>query len=133
MDKVELRRAVISRRDAVGWMCGRQSPPLSVRGLLSCWIAWVPRRRASLPSMPRWVPKSTLPRLPQRPPNAACAWPIHACSRQLMQLGQRMCMRAVAADDASAAPFIATTAPRAFAATDIDSSRFLSCLLRLST
>ena len=34
-----------------------------------------------------------------------------------------MCMRAVAADDASAAPFIAHPT-RAFAATDIDSDRF---------
>ncbi len=37
--------------------------------------------------------------------------------------GQRMCMRAVVAGDADAAPFIAHPT-RAFAATDIDSDRF---------
>ena len=40
-----------------------------------------------------------------------------------MACGQRMCMRAVSAGDASEAPFIAHPT-RAFAATDIDSSRF---------
>ncbi|MFR9006770.1 MAG: 5-formyltetrahydrofolate cyclo-ligase [Collinsella aerofaciens] len=66
----------------LSWMCGRRSPPLSVRGLLSDWVARIPRHRTPLPSMPRWVPKSILPRLPRRPPNATGAWPIRACSRQ---------------------------------------------------
>ena len=51
------------------------------------------------------------------------AYPCMLSATDAMACGQRMCMRAVAADDASAAPFIAHPT-RAFAATDIDSSRF---------
>ena len=51
------------------------------------------------------------------------AYPCMLSAIDAAACGQRMCMRAVAADDASAAPFIAHPT-RAFAATDIDSSRF---------
>ena len=51
------------------------------------------------------------------------AYPCLLSATEAAACGQRMCMRAVAADDASAAPFIAHPT-RAFAATDIDSSRF---------
>lgn len=51
------------------------------------------------------------------------AYPCMLSAAEAAACGQRMCMRAVAADDASAAPFIAHPA-RAFAATDIDSGRF---------
>lgn len=51
------------------------------------------------------------------------AYPCMLSAAEAAASGQRMCMRAVAAGDASAAPFIAHPT-RAFAATDIDSSRF---------
>ena len=82
MDKAELRRAVIARRDALD---------LDLRAAKSAVIC------------------ARLVELLDRSDAAAC--------------GQRMCMRAVAADDASAAPFIAHPT-RVFAAVDIDSGRF---------
>ncbi len=51
------------------------------------------------------------------------AYPCMLSATDAVACGQRMCMRAVAADDASAAPFIAHPT-RAFAATDIDSNHF---------
>lgn len=51
------------------------------------------------------------------------AYPCMLSATDAMACGQRMCMRAVSAGDASEAPFIAHPT-RAFAATDIDSSRF---------
>ena len=51
------------------------------------------------------------------------AYPCMLSAAEAAACGQRMCMRAVAAGDASAAPFIAHPT-RAFAAADIDSSRF---------
>lgn len=51
------------------------------------------------------------------------AYPCMLSAAEAAACGQRMCMRAVAAGDTSAAPFIAHPT-RAFAATDIDSSRF---------
>lgn len=124
MDKAELRRAVIARRDALDLdLRAAKSADICAR-LVELLGQRMPRRRTPLPSMPRWVPKSTQPRLPRLPPNAAGAWPIRACSAtDAAACGQRMCMRAVAAGDAAAAPFIAHPT-RTFAATDIDSVRF---------
>ncbi len=51
------------------------------------------------------------------------AYPCMLSATGAMACGQRMCMRAVSAGDASEAPFIAYPT-RAFAATDVDSSRF---------
>ena len=51
------------------------------------------------------------------------AYPCMFSATDAMACGQRMCMRAVSAGDASAAPFIARPT-RAFAAMDIDSDRF---------
>ena len=51
------------------------------------------------------------------------AYPCMLSATDAAACGQRMCMRAVAAGDADAATFIAHPT-RAFAATDIDSSRF---------
>ncbi len=51
------------------------------------------------------------------------AYPCMLSATDAMACGQRMCMRAVSADDSSAAPFIAHPT-RAFAATDIDSDHF---------
>lgn len=51
------------------------------------------------------------------------AYPCMFSATDAVACGQRMCMRAVAAGDTSAAPFIAHPT-RAFAAMDIDSGRF---------
>ncbi len=51
------------------------------------------------------------------------AYPCMLSAIDAAACGQRMCMRAVTVDDASAAPFI-THPTRTFAAADIDSSRF---------
>ena len=51
------------------------------------------------------------------------AYPCMFSATDAMACGQRMCMRAVSAGDASEAPFIAHPA-RAFAATDVDSDHF---------
>lgn len=51
------------------------------------------------------------------------AYPCMLSASDAMACGQRMCMRAVSAGDASEAPFIAHPT-RAFAATDIDSDHF---------
>ena len=51
------------------------------------------------------------------------AYPCMLSASDAMACGQRMCMRAVAAGDASSAPFIAHPT-RTFAAVDIDSDRF---------
>lgn len=51
------------------------------------------------------------------------AYPCMLSAAEAAACGQRMCMRAVAAGDTSAAPFIAHPT-RAFAAVDIDSARF---------
>lgn len=51
------------------------------------------------------------------------AYPCMLSASDAAACGQRMCMRAVAASDAAAAPFI-THPTRTFAAADIDSDRF---------
>lgn len=51
------------------------------------------------------------------------AYPCMLSASDAAACGQRMCMRAVSAGDASEAPFIAHPT-RAFAATDVDGSRF---------
>lgn len=51
------------------------------------------------------------------------AYPCMLSASDAMACGQRMCMRAVSAGDASEAPFIAHPT-RAFAATDVDSDHF---------
>lgn len=125
MDKAELRRAVIARRDALDLnvraaksadICARLVE-LSDRldAAASCTVAVYaamgseadPAAFAAAAAKRGW----------------RVAYPCMLSATDAAACGQRMCMRAVAADDASAAPFIAHPT-RAFAATDIDSSRF---------
>lgn len=125
MDKAELRRAVIARRDALD---------LDVRAAKSAVIcarlvelsdrldAAVSRTVAVYAAVgseadPAAFAAATAAR------GWRVAYPCMLSATDTVACGQRMCMRAVAADDASAAPFIAHPT-RAFAATDIDSSRF---------
>lgn len=125
MDKAELRRAVIARRDALD---------LDVRAAKSAVIcarlvelsdrldAAAPRTVAVYAAMGSEADPAAFAAAA-----AARGWrvayPCMLSAAEATACGQRMCMRAVAADDASAAPFIAHPA-RAFAATDIDSDRF---------
>ena len=125
MDKAELRRAVIARRDALDLdlraaksadICARlvelldrsdSAAPHTVAVYAAMGSEADPTAFAATAAKRGW--RVTYPCMLSAIDAAAC--------------GQRMCMRAVAADDAPAAPFIAHPA-RAFAATDIDSDRF---------
>ena len=125
MDKAELRRVVIARRDAI---------ELNVRASKSAAICarLVELLGHSDPATPHTVAVYAAMGSEVDPAAFATeaagrgwqvAYPCMLSAIDAAACGQRMCMRAVAADDASAAPFIAHPA-RAFAATDIDSDRF---------
>ena len=125
MDKVELRRAVIARRDALD---------LSVRAAKSAAIcarlvelldrsdSAAPHTAAVYAAMGSEVDPAAFAAAAAKR-GWRVAYPCMLSAAEATACGQRMCMRAVAAGDASAAPFIAHPT-RAFAATDIDSSRF---------
>ena len=125
MDKAKLRRAVIARRDAID---------LDVRAAKSAVICarLVERLGRSDPAAPHTVAVYAAMGSEVNPAAFAAAaakrdwrvaYPCMLSATDAVACGQRMCMRAVAADDASAAPFIAHPT-RAFAAMDIDSDRF---------
>lgn len=125
MDKAELRRAVISRRDALDLdVRAAKSAVICTRlvELLDRSDAAVPHTVAIYAAMGSEVnPAAFAAAVVAR--GWRVAYPCMLSAIDAAACGQRMCMRAVAADDASAAPFIAHPA-RAFAATDIDSDRF---------
>ena len=125
MDKAELRRAVIARRDAIG---------LDVRAAKSAVICaqLVELLERSDSATPRTVAVYAAMGSEANPAAFAAAaakrgwrvaYPCMLSAIDAAACGQRMCMRAVAADDASAAPFI-THPTRTFAAADIGSNRF---------
>lgn len=125
MDKAELRRTVIARRNAID---------LDVRAAKSAVVCaqLVELMESSDTAGQRTVAVYAAMGSEVDPAAFAAAavargwrvaYPCMLSATEAMACGQRMCMRAVAADDASAAPFIAHPA-RAFAATDIDSDRF---------
>lgn len=125
MDKAELRRAVIARRDAIDLdVRAAKSATICARlvELLDCLGAAAPHTVAIYAAMGSEVDPAAFAAAA-----AARGWRVaYPCMLSAIDAaacGQCMCMRAVAADDASAAPFIAHPT-RAFAATDIDSSRF---------
>lgn len=125
MDKAELRRTVIARRDAIDLdvraaksavVCARlvelmESSGTAGQHTVAIYAAMGsevdPAAFAAAAAKRGW----------------RVAYPCMLSASDAAACGQRMCMRAVAADDASAAPFIAHPT-RAFAATDVDSSRF---------
>lgn len=126
MDKAKLRRAVIARRDAID---------LDVRAAKSAVICarLVELLDRSDSAAPHTVAVYAVMGSEVDPAAFAAAaaargwrvaYPCIFSAIDAAACGQRMCMRAVAAGDASAAPFIAHPT-RTFAATDIDSSRFL--------
>ena len=125
MDKVELRRAVIARRDALDLnVRAAKSAVICARlvELLGRLDAAAPRIVAVYAAMGSEVnPAAFAAAAAKR--DWRVAYPCMLSAAEATACGQRMCMRAVAVDDASAAPFIAHPT-RAFAATDIDSNRF---------
>lgn len=125
MDKAELRQAVIAQRNALD---------LDVRAAKSAVICarLVELMESSDTAGQRTVAVYAAMGSEVDPAAFAAAavargwrvaYPCMLSATDAMACGQRMCMRAVSAGDASEAPFIAHPT-RAFAATDVDSSRF---------
>lgn len=125
MDKAELRRAVIDRRNAID---------LDVRAAKSAVVCarLVELMESSGTAGQRTVAVYAAMGSEVDPAAFAAAaakrgwrvaYPCMLSASDAAACGQRMCMRAVSAGDASAAPFIARPT-RAFAAMDIDSDRF---------
>ena len=125
MDKAELRRAVIARRDAIDLdVRAAKSAVICVRlvELLDRLGAAAPHTVAVYAAMGSEVdPAAFVATAAKR--GWRVAYPCTLSTTDAMACGQRMCMRAVSAGDASEAPFI-THPTRPFAATDIDSDRF---------
>ncbi len=125
MDKAELRKAVIARRDALDLdVRAAKSAVICARlvELLDRLDTAAPHTVAVYAAMGSEVDPAVFA--------AAAAvrgwrvvYPCMLSAIDAAACGQRMCMRAVAVDDASAAPFV-DHPTRAFAAMDIDSSRF---------
>ena len=124
MDKAELRRAVIARRDALD---------LDVRAAKSAAICarLVELMKSSGTAGQRTVAVYAAMGSEVDPAAFAAAaakrgwrvaYPCMLSASDATACSQRMCMRAVAAGDVSTAPFIAHPT-QAFAATDIDSNR----------
>lgn len=125
MDKAKLRRAVIARRDAIELdVRAAKSADICARlvELLGRLNAAAPRIVAVYAAMGSEADPAAFAAAA-----AARGWRVaYPCMLSAIDAaacGQRMCMRAVAADDASAAPFIAHPT-RAFTAMDIDSDLF---------
>lgn len=125
MDKAELRRAVIAQRDALDLdLRAAKSADICARlvELLGNSGAAAPHTVAVYAAMGSEVdPVAFAAAAAKR--DWRVAYPCMLSAIDAAACGQRMCMRAVAADDASAAPFI-THPTRAFTAMDIGSDRF---------
>lgn len=125
MDKAELRRAVIARRDAIDLdVRAAKSAVVCARlvELMDRLGAAAPHTVAVYAAMGSEVdPAAFAAAAVARGWRAA--YPCMLSATDAMACGQCMCMRAVSAGDASAAPFI-THPTRTFAAADIGSNRF---------
>lgn len=125
MDKAELRRAVIARRDALDLdLRAAKSADICARlvELLGRLDAAAPHTVAVYAVMGSEADPAAFAAAAAKR-GWRVAYPCMLSAIDAAACGQRMCMRAVAADDASAAPFIAHPT-LAFAAADIDSDRF---------
>lgn len=125
MDKVELRRAVIAQRDAIDLdVRAAKSAVICARlvELLDRLDAAAPHTVAAYAAMGSEVDPAAFAAAAAKR-GWRVAYPCMLSATDAAACGQRMCMRSVAVDDASAAPFIAHPT-RAFAAVDIDSDRF---------
>lgn len=125
MDKAELRRTALARRDAIDLdVRAAKSAVICARlvELMDRLGAAAPRTVAVYAAMGSEVdPAAFAAAAVAR--GWRVAYPCMLSATDAMACGQRMCMRAVSAGDASEAPFIAHPT-RAFAATDVDSIRF---------
>lgn len=125
MDKAELRRAMIARRDALDLdVRAAKSAAICARlvELLDRSNAAAPHTVAVYAAMGSEVDPAAFAAAAAKR-GWRVAYPCMLSAIDATACGQRMCMRAVAADDASAAPFIAHPT-RVFAAADIDNDRF---------
>lgn len=125
MDKAELRRAVIARRDALDLdLQAAKSADICARlvDLLGRLDAAAPHTVAVYAAMGSEVDPAAFAAAAAKR-GWRVAYPCMLSAAEAAACGQRMSMRAVAAGDADAAPFIAHPT-QAFAATDIDSDRF---------
>ena len=125
MDKAELRRAVIARRDALDLdLRAAKSAVICTRlvELLGRLDAAAPRTVAVYAAMGSEADPAAFAAAAVKR-GWRVAYPCMLSAIDAAACGQRMCMRAVAVDDASSAPFIAHPT-RAFAAMDIDSDHF---------
>ena len=125
MDKAELRRAVIARRDALDLdvraaksavVCARLVELMESSGTAGQRAVAVYAAMGSEVDPAAFAAAAAVR-------GRRVAYPCMLSAAEATACGQRMCMRAVAVDDASAAPFIAHPT-RAFTAMDIDSDRF---------
>ena len=125
MDKAELRRAMIARRDALDLdVQAAKSAAICARlvELLDRSDAAAPRIVAVYAAMGSEVDPAAFAAAAAKR-GWRVAYPCMLSASDAAACGQRMCMRAVSAGDASEAPFIAHPT-RAFAATDVDSGHF---------
>ena len=125
MDKAGLRQAVIARRDAIDLdVRAAKSAVICARlvELLDRLDAAAPHTVAVYAAMGSEVDPAAFAAAAAKR-DWRVAYPCMLSAIDAAACGQRMCMRAVAADDASAAPFI-THPTRAFTAMDIGSDRF---------
>ncbi len=125
MDKAELRRAVIARRDAIDLdVRAAKSADICARlvDLLGRLDAAEPHTVAVYAAMGSEVDPAAFAAAAAKR-GWRVAYPCMLSAAEAAACGQRMCMRAVSAGDASEAPFIAHPT-RAFAATDVDSDHF---------
>lgn len=125
MDKAELRRAVIARRDALDLdLRAAKSAAICARliELLGRLDAAAPHTVAIYAAMGSEVDPAAFAAAAVKR-GWRVAYPCMLSAIDATACGHRMCMRAVAVDDASSAPFIAHPT-RAFAAMDIDSDHF---------
>lgn len=125
MDKAEMRRAVIARRDAI-------EPDVRAAKSADVCARLVELLERADPAVPRTVAVYAVMGSEVDPAAFAIAaadrgwrvaYPCMLSAADAAACGQRMCMRAVTAGDVGTAPFIAHPT-RAFAAMDIDSDRF---------
>ena len=125
MDKAELRRAVIARRDALDLdVRAAKSAAICARlvELLDRLGTTAPHTVAVYAAMGSEVdPAAFAAAAIAR--SWRVAYPCMLSASDAATCGQRMCMRAVSAGDASEAPFVAHPT-RAFTAMDIDSDHF---------
>ena len=125
MDKAELRRAVIARRDAIGLdVRAAKSAAVCARlvELLERSDAAAPRTVAVYAAMGSEVDPAAFA-VAAADRGWQVAYPCMLSAADAAACGQRMCMRAVIAGDVGAAPFVAHPT-RAFTAMDINSDRF---------